>query len=303
MTGKLDAAGFGRIRRLAVALPALAIGLFESLRHGWLAHALPGWLAEGWPGNALGALVVGGVVYGFVRVFAGLVRRSALETVRAREEAAAVFERQRIAREMHDNVAQTLFYLGANLREVGALVEAGERDEALAELRAAEGYLKEAHGRVRAVIADSSDRRDDGPEDLRESVQSVASRLAMRLGMRVECRVTGRPRPPLHSREHVLAIIHEALTNARRHGRAGEAVVRVGAADEEPGGGFSIEVSDDGSGFDPAGMTGEGSYGLAIMAERARLIGGQFALASAPGRGTRVTVRVPGAPEVPGEDA
>ena len=65
------------------------------------------------------------MVYGFVSVLGGLIQNPARETARAREQAAVLSERQRLAREMHDGVAQTLFYLGANLREVRALPGSG----------------------------------------------------------------------------------------------------------------------------------------------------------------------------------
>lgn len=284
--GEPKTPGLGRLRLLAVLLPAGAMGVFEFLRHQWLSHALPGWLAEGWAGNVLGALVVGGVVYGFVRVFGGLVQRSAGETARAREEAAILSERQRLAREMHDGVAQTLFYLGANLREVRALLESGEEVEALDGVRTAELHLEEAHERVRAAIADS---RKNGTRDLGESLRRAAVEASGRLGMRVVCEVEGRPSVPASSQRQVLAIVHEALTNAHRHGRAREALVRVDA-DE---GGVCVEVSDDGGGFDPRALQGEGSYGLEIMAERARMLEGELSLASSPGGGTKVTVRLP----------
>lgn len=294
-----DAPGFVRLRWLAVLLPTLAIGAFEFFRHEWLTHALPGWLAEGWPGSLLGALVVAGVVYGFVRVFSGLVRRSALETVEAREQTAVAIERQRIAREMHDGVAQTLFYLGANLREVGALVASGEDEEALGELRTAERHLKEAHERVRAAIADSL--RGEGTEDLGEAVRRSTARTAGKLGLRVDCEIQAGLSVPAPCQRQILAIIDEALTNAHRHGEASGAVVRVGATggtnggpNGEPNGGLAVEVSDDGRGFDPGAEPNGESYGLTIMAERARMVNGDLRLASTPGQGSTVTVRIPG---------
>lgn len=286
MIGKPEIPGFGRLRLLAVLLPAGAVGAFEFLRHQWLTHALPGWLAEGWAGNVLGALVVAGAVYGFVRVFGEIIQRSARETARVREEAAVLSERQRLAREMHDGVAQTLFYLGANLREVRTLLEAGEEGEALDGVRTAELHLEEAHERVRAAIADS---RQSGARDLGESLRRAAEEVSGRLGMRVVCEVEGCPSVPASSQKQVLAIVHEALTNAHRHGRAREALVRVDAGD----GSVRVEVTDDGGGFDPRTHRGEGSYGLEIMAERARMLDGELRLASSPGRGTKLTVRLP----------
>lgn len=284
--GKPKILGFGRLRLLAVLLPVVVVGAFEFLRHQWLSHVLPGWLAEGWAGNVLGALVVGGTVFGFVYVFGGLVQRSARETAAAREEAAVLSERQRLAREMHDGVAQTLFYLGANLREVRALLEAGEDEEALDGVRTAESHLKDAHEKVRAAIADS---RHNGTGDFGESLRRAADEASGRLGMRVLCEVEGNLSVSASSQRQVLAIVQEALTNAQRHGHASEALVRVEAGD----GGVSVEVSDDGGGFDPRTRSYEGSYGLEIMAERARMLDGELQLASSPGRGTRVTVRLP----------
>ena len=286
-------------------LPTLAIGAFEFFRHEWLAHALPGWLAEGWPGSLLGALVVAGVVYGFVRVFSGLVRRSALETVKAREQAAVAIERQRIAREMHDGVAQTLFYLGANLREVGALVASGEDEEALDELRTAERHLKEAHERVRAAIADSL--RVEGTEDFGEAVRTIHRPHRRQARTAGRLRDRGRPLRAAPCQRQILAIIDEALTNAHRHGEASGAVVRIGATGKtgggtgranggpngEPNGGLAVEVSDDGRGFDPGAKPNGESYGLTIMAERARMVNGDLRLASTPGQGSRVTLRIP----------
>jgi hypothetical protein len=84
------ASGLDCLRLLAVLLPAGAVGVLEFLRHQWLAHVLPGPLAEGWVGNVLGAVVVTGVVYGFVSVLGGLIRNSARETARAQEQAAVL---------------------------------------------------------------------------------------------------------------------------------------------------------------------------------------------------------------------
>src|SRR4051794_7726521 len=146
--------GFEHILRLAVLLPALYVGLFEFLRHQWLEPMLPGWLSTGWLGNLIAVFVVAAVVYIFVRFFTNKLRESASELSRVREEAAVVAERQRIAREMHDSIAQTLFYLTVELREVEDLMLAGQSAEAQTELRMAQEEIRAAHQRVRAVIAD-----------------------------------------------------------------------------------------------------------------------------------------------------
>jgi signal transduction histidine kinase len=281
--------GFGHIQWLAVLLPASCVGLFEFLRHQWLETLLPEWLSAGWSGNVAGALVVAAVVYVFVRFFTGVLQETALEVTRVREEAAIFAERQRIAREMHDSIAQTLFYLTVELREAENLIATGENEEARAELRAARGEIRAAHHRVRAVIADLKQQAE--LEDFGEAVRNATTELAERLGVQVTCEVMGCTTLPVSSRQHVLAIVQEALINARRHGRAQRATVRLWTIGKDT----VVEVSDEGTGFDPDTALREGRYGLTIMEERAQMAGGQLGLDSAPGRGTHITVHLPGA--------
>lgn len=282
-----DAAHLDWLRYSAILIPAVAVGLFEFLRHQLLATVLPAWLGHGWLGNVLAVLVVLGIVYGFVRIFGKMIDNAIREAARAREEVAVVVERQRIAREMHDGVAQTLFFLTASLREAGILVENDEDERALAELKTAETQVKEAHRRVRATIADLGEQI--AREPFGESVRRAARRVAEPLGMRVGCEVTDAPDVASSSRKHLLAIMQEALTNAHRHGGAEEVSVRLRGVD----GGLVLEVRDDGAGFDPTSIPSEDHYGLAIMAERARMVGGEFEVDSAPGRGARVSVYLP----------
>lgn len=280
--------GFGRIQWLAVLLPAASVGLFEFFRHQLLAHNLPGWLGTGWAGNVVGALVVAAIVFVFVRVFVGILRRLALEVSRSREEAAVAAERGRIAREMHDNTAQALFYLNVQLHEVGDLIVAGESDRALGELRTAEGHLDDAYQQVRTVITDL--KRHAELEGFDETIRHAVTGLAERLGLQVTCEVEERASVlPASSRKHLLAIIQEALANAHRHGRPETATVRVKGIGND----VMVEVSDDGGGFDRSEAPPDGCHGLAIMQERAQIMGGQLSLDSAPGRGTRVTIHLP----------
>lgn len=279
--------GLRRVRWLAILLPALAIGAFEFLRHHWLEPVLPEWLGHGWPGSLLGAVVVGGATYGFARVFAGMVAESALAAARAREEAAVLVERQRIGREMHDGVAQALFYLTVKLDEVHDLVAAGDGEGAREELAAVREDVRATHGYVRSVISDL--KRQAELEDLGEAVRRAAAETAERLRIDVACKVSEDISVPAATTRQLAAIVREALTNARRHGGAKRAVVAVKAR----GRGMELEVTDHGRGFDPDAVREGDHYGLAIMEERALAAGGELRLSSAPGSGTRVTVWVP----------
>lgn len=274
---------FRRVQWMAIALPAVAIGVFEFFRHPWLEPMLPVGL-----GNILGPVVVAGTVYGFVQVFIGMIQRSAQEVTRARSEAAVIVERQRIAREMHDSVAQALFYSTVKVNEADTLLAAGEYEKARGELLAVQRHLKESEQRVRAVIADLKQQAD--LEDLGQAVRRVAAQVEEGLGMQVTVDDGIYPDLSTAHRQHLLAMIHEALTNAHRHGRARTARVSV---QRSPNGVSTVEVFDNGVGFHPQGDGKSGSYGLTIMAERARMIGGDCHVESASGRGTRVIITVP----------
>jgi signal transduction histidine kinase len=263
--------------------------LFEFLRHQWLAFALPEWLGYGWAGNVLGAFVVAAVVYVFVDFFTDALQKSTSEVARAREEAAVAVERQRIARETHDDIAQALFYLNVKLSETEDLIAAGEDEEARGELRAARDETKAVHRRVRAVVADLREQAE--LEDFEAAVRRTTMELAEQIGMRVTCEIVGRAVLPVSARQHVLAIIHEALVNAYRHGGAPRAAVRLKTVGEDT----TVEVADEGTGFDPEVVNRTGRYGLTIMEERAQMAGGWLYLDSSDGHGTRVTVRLPGA--------
>lgn len=87
-------------------------------------------------------------------------------------------------------------------------------------------------------------------------------------------------------------IAQEALTNAARHSGAKHVTIALVGGN----GGMRLVVSDDGKGFDPQGLSGEGCLGIAGMRERATLVGGSMEIVSAPGRGTQVIFHVPAAP-------
>ncbi|MGH3088727.1 MAG: sensor histidine kinase [Rubrobacteraceae bacterium] len=156
-------------------------------------------------------------------------------------------------------------------------------------MQAAKGQLEDTYGQVREVVSDL--KRRDETRRFDEALRGAVGEVAGRLGLRVDCEAEACPALPAPAQRNLLAIVQEALTNAHRHGRARRAAVRL----ETSGKDLEIEVSDEGGGFDPDSVPREGRYGLAIMEERARMVGGRLLLDAAPERGTRVTVRVPGA--------
>ncbi|HEY8371091.1 MAG TPA: sensor histidine kinase [Thermodesulfobacteriota bacterium] len=269
-----------RVQWLAVLLPALLVGLFEFVRHHWFADALPGF-----QGNVLAAALAGGSVLAFVRYFTRLVSRAERELSRARAEAAVLAERQRIGRDMHDGVAQALFLVRVKLEELDEDLAAGATERARARVALLKTQVGRADDEVRAVIAGL--KHDSAAEDPVEALRREASRVAADLGLEFTLAVDALPRLDAQGRQHLAAIVSEAMANAARHGGA----TRVSITGDSR----RLVIADDGRGFPPAGDNGGRGFGLVIMAERAQLIGGTLDVESAPGHGARLTVTFSGA--------
>ena len=270
----------------AIGFPAALLGLFEFFRHRLLEHQLPGvW------GNFVGALVVAAGVYGFIRYYAATVAQVEQALGRTRAEAAVLAERQRIGREMHDSVAQALFHMRVRLQEMDRLLADGALPEARRELSQLDTQVGAAYDHVRRVIADL--RLQAEAEDTGEALRRAATAAAHDLGLELALTVGAVPRMGAREREHLAAILSEALTNARRHGKATAVQVTADAQ--------GLVIADNGTGFDPArtgAALGDGAgaggrsagFGLMILAERAQMLGAALTVDSAPGRGARLTL-------------
>jgi signal transduction histidine kinase len=120
-----------------------------------------------------------------------------------------------------------------------------------------------------------------------DAVYRAAEQVAARNGASVEVDLQDGFETPRGLRDAMVRIVREAVTNAVRHGDAG--TVRVELRGPDP---IVLRVRDDGTGFDPGAVDG-GGFGLTSMRERARAQGGELEVASAPGKGTTVELRVP----------
>lgn len=192
-------------------------------------------------------------------------------------EDAVARERARIARELHDGVASEL--AGAiSLFKVYLEQTKGGSDETLRNVfEILEGALK----RVRQSLADLRPAAI-GPEGLIAGVRRQAEEFARLYGIRVEVSSHGsEDLLPAQQREVVAQVVHEALTNVRRHSGSSICRVKMGFAARP----FLIEVADEGRGF---GGGVDGGYGLMGMRERAAGIGGRLEVVSTEGRGTVV---------------
>ena len=275
-------------RRRAAAVVAAYLALFCGaviLGSGW--KALPPALL----GLAPLLLTTLGCVALFVREVRGRQEAQALlrELAAAQAEVAALTlaaERQRLARELHDTLAQGLAGLILQLEAADAHLE-GERPGR------ARAIVQQAMQRARATLTEARRAIDDlraaPASDLAAAVQEEAARFTATTG--VPCAVDVRPPAAISAAqaEHARRAITEALANTARHAGARQAWVLLATCD----GLLDIEVRDDGVGFEPATIATAGHYGLLGLRERARLAGGDLQIVSTPGRGTTVRLRFP----------
>ncbi|NML51309.1 sensor histidine kinase [Streptomyces sp. R302] len=246
-------------------------------------------------GPLLGAAVAVATVLGYQALYRESERRQRLieELITTRAELAAaerhagtLAERERLAREIHDTLAQGLSSIQLLLRAAErALPEgspaAGHIDRAR---RAAQENLAEARRFVRALT----------PPDLeRGSLAAALERLCEPgAGPRVRFSVSGTPvELPTPYEVALLRIAQSALGNTVRHASASRAEITLSFMDAS----VTLDVVDDGRGFDPASVrpSSDGGFGLPAMRSRAESLGGSFTVESAPGQGTAVAVSLP----------
>lgn len=205
-------------------------------------------------------------------------------------DGAVLEERERIARELHDGLAQVLGYVNTQTLAIKKLLATGRREEAERHVAEMEATAREVYTDVREAILGLRSARGALLPNLRQYVSEYGRMAGAELELEVDEAVERlRLQPSVEIQ--LVRIVQEALSNVRKHAEATRAAVRLGASERE----LTIEVEDDGRGFDRATpvRTGWPRFGLQIMRERAQAIGGTFDVASEPGRGTKVVVRVP----------
>jgi signal transduction histidine kinase len=220
-------------------------------------------------------------------------RRAWLELAESqrREGERAALERQRIARDLHDSVSQSLFSTTLHVRTAQhalareRLDSTGPVAEELSEIgQLTRGALAE----MRALIFELRPGAL-AEEGLVTALTKQASALSAREGLAIEVDGPGE-RLPLRPEveEQLYRLGQEALANVVKHARASSATVRIAGKDHI----VSMEVADDGRGFDPAAV-GPGHFGLRSMRGRVADLRGRLQVTSAPGRGTVLRVEVP----------
>lgn len=214
------------------------------------------------------------------------------EHERRMQSLAVVEERERLAREMHDGLAQSLGYLLLKVRSAAELMGSPSSPRAAAALAEAEKITAEAFREVRqsifglrTMVTRSLGLVPTLAEYLHDFSQQSGVAVDLRLGDE------GRFRLSPDQEVQLIRIIQEALANVWKHAEARHASVSLEATPE----GLEVTIADDGCGFDPAEVRarGRGCFGLQTMEERAAAVGGALRVESAPGKGTRVVARFP----------
>ena len=198
-----------------------------------------------------------------------------------------VAERQMLAEEVHDSLAQGLAYIRMRLPLLHDAIRSGERSHALKYFADVNDAMGEAHGRLRELITQFRHAVGQG---LLQALDNTARTFEDRTGvrLRIDNRADGLRLPADHEIQ-VYQIVQEALANVIKHAGAHNARIVI----EKTARALRISVIDDGRGGARRPRRGSEHYGLDIMRERAHRIGGQLDIRSVPGKGTRVRIVLP----------
>ncbi|CAM3476293.1 MULTISPECIES: sensor histidine kinase [Saccharibacillus] len=308
---------YTQIKWLILFVPTIVVGLWEYVRHQFLMPVL-----SMDAGNVLTPILLFLVSVTLLRRLFALLERMQLELTQARGMKASLEAREELARELHDGIAQSLFLLSVKLdrMERGA-DEAGLGDQLGAVRRTVhevDRYVRQAlanlketarAGTPQTAVAGGAPAPGAGAEAAKQeappkrgakqpgeaaaagvpgSAYAAEESMAARVGrLAVEAMIDvsvdwSLPDEALATREkaELLACIREAVINVRKHAHA----TRTEVTGRGSAAGWTVEIADDGRGFQGDPLAAPGRYGLKIMADRAAEMGWTFELDDKPGR-------------------
>ncbi|MGQ0668104.1 MAG: GAF domain-containing sensor histidine kinase [Actinomycetota bacterium] len=202
-------------------------------------------------------------------------------------ELTVIEERNRLARELHDAVSQTLFSIVFTAESVATLLER-DPEAARGQVADLKRLAQDAQREMRSLIFELRPAEIER-EGLVSTLGKQVDVLRRVYAAKIELTVAGECRLASQAEKEVFRISQEAMSNALRHSGAERVWIRLSMDGDR----VSLEVQDDGKGFDPLAAGGHARLGLTSMRERVQLLGGVLAIDSAPGRGTTVSVEVP----------
>lgn len=202
------------------------------------------------------------------------------------EQTAAIAERTRLARELHDSVTQSLYSVTLFAKASASLLAKGDYATAAAHLHELGDTAREALQEMRLLIFQLRTPALEN-KGIAAALQARLESVEMRGGIKSELHVEGVDHLPLDIQQELYHIAQETLNNTLKHAHAGRVDVFLSFSE----GCVKLQICDDGTGFDPANLS-QGGLGLAGMRERAQRIGGNLLVESGIGQGTKVTVLV-----------
>jgi two-component system nitrate/nitrite sensor histidine kinase NarX len=222
----------------------------------------------------------------------GQLLGTAVENLRlaAREREMAVWEeRNLVAQGLHDSIAQGLNFLNLQVQMLDQSVKDNKIDDVAEIVPLLRAGVQESYEDVRELLHNFRSRLREG--SLIAALETTVDKFRRQSGIACElvADIDGAPFPR-EQQLQLLFIVQEALSNVRKHADAGSVTVRLEDRND-----FTLSISDDGAGFDPAELDSKGDVhiGIHIMRERAQRIEAALAVTSAPGAGTCITLTLP----------
>lgn len=206
----------------------------------------------------------------------------------AREKEMAVSEeRNLLAQELHDSIAQSLAFLNIQIQLLHSDLQEGQIDNAMHGLEQIREGVQESYDDVRELLVHFRTRV--GSADLETAVSSALEKFEGQTGIRATFEHRGEvPDLPPEYVLQAMHIVQESLSNVRKHAKTDRVDVELVCEEE-----CVLSIRDNGVGFDTAYNAGNTHVGLSIMRERAYRIGAELTLESEPGQGTRVRLALP----------
>jgi len=279
---------YSKTRWLGAIVPGMVAWTFETMRHVYFERVMGGPL-----GNIVTFCLVTTVSYLILDRIFDVIESVGEKLAREQQRSALLKERDRIAREMHDGLSQSLFFLNTKLATVERCLAQSDVEAARREIQEAQQATGEVYTRVRQTIYDLKASAGDDWR-LETALAKYVEDFEEDTGIPVQLELAVEREGELEAGDveeafHLFRIVQEALFNIRRH--AGATQVRVSLRLEADGL-CELEIADDGKGFRVEEVMGGsgGRFGLRMMQERAKLIGAEFTVESSPGMGTRIRV-------------
>ncbi|MCZ8519155.1 MULTISPECIES: sensor histidine kinase [Paenibacillus] len=258
------------LKVLTILLPPLLIGGFEYVRHDYLLESLSMEV-----GNVYITLLTLLLSYLFATWMFRRIEAMNLRLAREQSRHAVYEERERLARELHDNIAQTLFFLNVQLKK-------GQLEEARSAVSEIDHHLRQAIFNLRTLPEESA--------TFVARLQTWLEEWSVLTGIGVEHRIDmeGGALPPA-AEVPLFSIIREAFTNIRKHSLADHASLEL-VSGEEGSSGWHLRIADNGLGLAPGAADKAGRYGLRLIRKQARELGADCVMSGEDGEGLTITL-------------